>query len=187
LQNVPAPEGLPMVGNGHTGVRMSTTPDFEDAVEAHLWEVHGYLAYRLSSRADVEDLTQATFERALAAWGRYDPGRAGVRTWLLTIAHNLLVDHFRRRASRPESPLRAGDEEPGEEDRLRLGLDPALARAQSGLGERERELVALRFGGDLTGPEIAALTSLSLANVQQILSRALRKLRATLEQGTPGV
>ncbi len=52
----------------------------------------------------------------------------------------------------------------------------------SSSGERERELIALRFGGELTGPEIAELTGLSLANVQQILSRSLRKIRAKLEE-----
>jgi DNA-directed RNA polymerase specialized sigma24 family protein len=50
------------------------------------------------------------------------------------------------------------------------------------LSDRDRELVALRYGGDLTGPEIASLTGLSLANVQQILSRSLRRLRALLDQ-----
>ncbi len=44
-------------------------------------------------------------------------------------------------------------------------------------------MLALRFGGDLTGPEIAALLELSLANVQQILSRSLRKLRVLVEAG----
>ena len=53
----------------------------------------------------------------------------------------------------------------------------ALAR----LTERDREVLALRFGGDMSGPEIAQLMNLSLANVQQILSRSLRKLRGLLE------
>ena len=44
-----------------------------------------------------------------------------------------------------------------------------------------REALALRFGGDLTGPEIAEELGISLANVQQILSRALRRLRLELE------
>jgi DNA-directed RNA polymerase specialized sigma24 family protein len=43
-------------------------------------------------------------------------------------------------------------------------------------------VLALRFGGDLTGPEIAELTGLTLSNVQQILSRSLRRLRAELER-----
>ena len=54
------------------------------------------------------------------------------------------------------------------------------------LGEREREIVALRFGADLSGAEIADLTGLSLANVQQILSRSLKRLRALLEDADPG-
>ena len=64
---------------------------------------------------------------------------------------------------------------------MSLGLDPALERALAELGEREREIIALRFGGDLSGPEIAQLTDLTLANVQQILSRSLRRMRASLE------
>ena len=56
-----------------------------------------------------------------------------------------------------------------------------MADAIAGLNEREGQLIALRYGGDLTGPEIAELTGLTLANVQQILSRTLRKLRGQLE------
>jgi RNA polymerase sigma factor (sigma-70 family) len=61
------------------------------------------------------------------------------------------------------------------------GLGSAeLADALAELTEREREVLALRFGGDLTGAEIAHVLGLSLANVQQITSRALRKLRTLL-------
>ena len=63
------------------------------------------------------------------------------------------------------------------------GVDPELEAALSALGERERELIALRSGADLCGPQIAAVTGLSVANVQQILSRCLRRLRAELEPG----
>jgi len=63
----------------------------------------------------------------------------------------------------------------------RIGLEPELANALDGLAQRDREILALRYGADLTGPEIVELTGLTLANVQQILSRSLRKLRDTLE------
>ena len=62
-----------------------------------------------------------------------------------------------------------------------LGLEPELARALAGLADRDREILALRYGAELTGPEIAELTGLKLANVQQIVSRSLRRLRAALE------
>jgi RNA polymerase sigma-70 factor (ECF subfamily) len=62
-----------------------------------------------------------------------------------------------------------------------LGPSPELERALDTLGQRDREVIALRYGGDMTGPEIAELTGLTLANVQQILSRSLRRLRSELE------
>ena len=157
--------------------------DFAAVYDEHVLAVHGFLAYRLQSRSDAEDLTQQTFERAFRAWGRYDPARASVGTWLLAIARNLLVDHLR--AARPDhrTPLEEVELEalPGAPDTYGLGIDPDLERALRQLSEREREIVALRFGGDLSGPEIAALTGLTLANVQQIISRSLRRMRRSID------
>ncbi len=163
---------------------MAPKPDYSEAFEQHVWEVHGFFAYRLGTRADAEELTQETFERAFRAWARFDPARASARTWLLTIARNLLIDHYRSRGIRPEVALPDELDVPAREEPMSLGLEPALERALAALGEREREIIALRFGGDLTGPEIAAMTGLTLANVQQLLSRSLRRMRALLEGET---
>jgi RNA polymerase sigma factor (sigma-70 family) len=162
-------------------VTLVTVPSFTDAVQSHLDDVYGFLAYRLDSRSDAEDLTQATFERAYRAWGRYDPQRASVRTWLLAIARNLLIDQYRSSKLRGDRPLEDAASLAAPEDRLDLGLDSRLGAALARLAPREREIIALRFGGDLTGPEIARVTGLTLANVQQILSRSLRRLRTELE------
>jgi RNA polymerase sigma-70 factor (ECF subfamily) len=159
--------------------------DFADAYDEQVWNVFGFFAYRVASRSDAEELTQQTFERALRAWSRFDPERAPLGVWLISIARNLLVDHYRRNGASPQQqPLEAASEEQlgSEMPAPNLGIDPALAEALSTLSPRDREIVALRFGADLSGPEIAAATDLSLANVQQILSRALRKLRAQLEE-----
>ena len=155
---------------------------FDEVYDRHVEQVFGFFAYHMRCRADAEDLTQQTFERALRAWGRYDPARAGVATWLLVIARNLLADHLRSgRGDRERSIERLGGEGVlGVEDRYDLGVRPDLERALAQLADRERELIALRFGGDLSCPEIAAVTGLTLANVQQILSRSLRRLRAGL-------
>lgn len=163
--------------------------DFSAVYDQHVWQVYGFFAYRMRDRADAEDLTQQTFERALRSWERYDPKRAGVATWLLVIARNLLVDHFRADRSARRQPL---DELVGDHAALvdageqpDLGIEPDLERALASLGARERELIALRFGGGLTGPEIAEATGLSLANVQQILSRSLRRMRIVIEEAEP--
>jgi len=161
--------------------------DFADAYDDQVGSVYGFFAYRVSSREDAEDLTQQTFERALRAWPRFDPERAPVAVWLMAIARNLLIDHYRRRGGARQEPLEeVGEERLGSEmPNPALGLDPALAEALTTLSPRDREVIALRFGADLTGPEIAELAGLGLANVQQILSRSLRKLRAALEEEKP--
>ena len=164
--------------------RRAARQEIAELYEEHVWGVYGFFGYRVGSRADAEDLTQLTFERALRAWSRFDPNRASARTWLMSIAGNLLIDHYRRDRSTRQEPIEdhLSRRELITED-AEVGLSPDLAAALEQLGERERELIALRFGGELTGPEIAELTGLSLANVQQILSRALRKVRAKLEDG----
>jgi RNA polymerase sigma factor (sigma-70 family) len=154
---------------------------FARTYDEHVGRVFGFFGYRLGSRAEAEDLTQATFERALRSWRRFDPAKGSERTWLMTIAWNLLVDHYRqarKTASLDEVEIPDSRVESGAVDDL---VSAELATALEGLGDREREILALRFGGDLTGPEIAEITDLSLANVQQITSRGLRKLRKRLE------
>ena len=152
---------------------------FADAYDEHVWHVYGFFAYRVSGREEAEDLTQATWERALRAWPRYDPERAQPLTWLMAIARNLLVDHHR--AHRATEPIDDEEAIGGEvSDTASIGLAPELERALETLSPREREVIALRYGADLTGPEIAELTETSLASVQQALSRALRHLRETL-------
>lgn len=161
------------------------------AYDEHVWDVYGFFGYRVARREEAEDLTQATFERAARAWERFDPERGTVQTWLLAIARNLLIDHYRSGRAASERPLGEGgvDEaalglvEPAPPP---LGPSPELEAALEGLSDRAREVVALRFGGDLSGAQIAELTGLSLANVQQILSRALRALREELS-GEPAV
>jgi RNA polymerase sigma factor (sigma-70 family) len=158
--------------------------EFAGVYDEHVWDVYGFFGYRLNSRADAEDLTQQTFERALKAWSRFDEHKGTAAAWLMSIARNLLIDHYRRDRSRqhdsiddPEQDLALPHAEGPEAD---LGISAELASALAQLPDRQRELVALRYGADLTGPEIAELTGLTLANVQQLLSRGLRRLRDEL-------
>ena len=163
-----------------------TDESFARIYDEHVWDVYGFIGYRVSSRSDAEDLTQVTFERALRAWGRYDPRRASARTWLLAIARNLLIDFFRQRRIDTE-PLSENVGSNGANGHLAtidhpsIGVSAELEAALATLSDRERELVALRYGAELKGPEIAELTGLSLANVQQILSRSIRRLRDVLQ------
>jgi RNA polymerase sigma factor (sigma-70 family) len=162
-------------------VGSSQSVDLAKMYEDHLSRVYGFFAFRLRPGPDAEDLTATTFERAMRHAHRYDAARATQATWLMAIAQNALVDHFRHHGRRPEDLIDASgfDELPAgaSGDGPRLGVSPELETALSALGDREREVVALRFGGELRGKEIAAVTGLSEANVHQILSRSMKELR----------
>ena len=149
--------------------------------DEHVWTVYGFFGYRVRTRQEAEDLTHATFEKALKAWRTFDERKGSFRTWVMVIAKNLLVDYYRRDHSALHRPL--GDLESLEEAAPHqggpepVGISPELETALETLSDRERELIALRFGGDMSGAEVARTTGLSVDNVHQILSRALRKLR----------
>src|SRR4051794_26418732 len=84
--------------------RVQDDGELRELYRRHVRTVYAFFAYSVA--ADVaEDLTSATFERVLRAWDSYDPARAGERTWILTIARNLLTDHFRRNRRGREAPL----------------------------------------------------------------------------------
>lgn len=164
---------------------MSDDELFVHVYEEYLDQVFGFIAYRIGTRDVAEDLTQATFEKALGAWNRFDPDRSSPRTWLLSIANNVVIDHYRRaehRVTRRFTELESDGDAFADPASVTpdLGVSADLAEALNELDERSRRLIAMRYGADLTGPEIAAATGLSLANVQQILSRATRNLRAML-------
>ena len=152
--------------------------NFDIAYGETVSAVYGYLAYRVGSVEEAEDLTQETFERACKAWSRFDPRNGKPRTWLLMIARNAYIDSRRRgapvrAAPRPEP---TGELRPDE----RLGPDPELAAALRKLKRPERDAIALCFGAELSIPDVAEVTGTSVAGAQQVLSRSLRRLRALL-------
>jgi RNA polymerase sigma factor (sigma-70 family) len=174
---------------------MARTPhDRQDELRrvyrAHVRAVFGFFAYAVG-REEAEDLTSQTFERVVRAWDSFDAAKASERTWILSIARNALTDHFRRRSHRQALST---DEHPALLDSV-LDTDDPLARQLTieslkewlgALGERERLVLALHFGADLSAADIAEATQLSVANVHQIVSRSLRKLRDAAERGLSG-
>jgi RNA polymerase sigma factor (sigma-70 family) len=164
---------------------MSPMPDeaFERLYAEHAQPLYAFLSYRTGDRVLAEDLLADTFERALGARRRFDRRKASEKTWLYAIALNRLRDHVRRRGSETRAIERVavgvsagsggGIEEIADRD--------LVARGLSTLSEDEREAIALRFGGDLTVPEIAKLTKEPLTTVEGRVYRALRKLREAID------
>jgi RNA polymerase sigma-70 factor (ECF subfamily) len=155
---------------------------FERLYAEHAQALYGFLSYRTGDRVLAEDLLADTFERALRARGRFDRRKASEKTWLYAIALNLLRDQVRRRGSESKALERvavgvSGASGGGIEQIADRDL---VGRSLGALSEEEREAIALRFGADLTVPEIAKLIAEPLSTVEGRVYRALRKLRETI-------
>jgi RNA polymerase sigma factor (sigma-70 family) len=157
--------------------------DFERLYDEHAQALFGFLAYRTGDRALAEDLLADTFEKALRARRRFDPRKGSTKTWLYSIALNTLRDQMRRRAAAERAGEQLADPaaEEGSDEAEAVAQRDELSRALATLKEEEREVVALRYGADLTVPEIAKLKKEKLTTIEGRVYRALRKLRERLD------
>jgi RNA polymerase sigma-70 factor, ECF subfamily len=141
-------------------------------------DVHGYALSLLGDRASAEEVTALAFERLLRARRRLDPRRGSPRALLFTIARNAALDELRRRRRRPQAEVElaavpsavAGDTEQVER---RESVRAALLALQP----RDREIVLLKFHGQLTNAELARAMGISESNAGTRLHRALERLR----------
>ena len=155
--------------------------EFERLYGEHAERLFSFLAYRTGDRLLAEDLLADTFERALRARRRFDRERGSERTWLYTIALNLLRDHGRRRGAEGRALERAGVSDVEESFVESAETRQDLARSLDALSDQEREAIALRYGGGLTVPEIARLKRERLTTIEGRVYRALEKLRRELD------
>jgi RNA polymerase sigma-70 factor, ECF subfamily len=155
-----------------------SSASFAAAVRNNLDAVYRYLLTMTKDAVVAEDLTGETFERALRRWHRFDPSRAGEKTWLLMLARSAALDHFRAEARRLRREERFAEDHPYErtEAPIDLGLSPALEEALGELSAAEREVIALRVVVELDGDTAARVLGISRTSCSTRLSRALRKL-----------
>jgi RNA polymerase sigma-70 factor, ECF subfamily len=137
--------------------------------------VYAYVAYRVGDGPDAEDLTSETFERAIRYRKSYDPKKGEPVAWLLGIAKRCIDG----RGPMLELATENADEPVAsdlEEDTIRR---LTVSRAVGGLDERDRELIALRYGADLTARQIGELLGARTNAIEVALHRALGRLRET--------
>lgn len=151
--------------------------------EAVYWEqmprIYNFFRYRCYDDALAEDLTAMTFERAWKHRESYRSDLSAFSTWLFTIARNLATDHFRKlRDVIPlETIINIGSGRPVEEHIQRDNEFARLSALLSQLSSKEQELIALKYGAEMTNRAIADVTGLSESNVGTTLHRIVQRLR----------
>lgn len=154
--------------------------DWDALYAEQLPRIYNYFRFRLGDSAEAEDLTSRTFEKAWRGRTHYRRDRAGFSTWLYTIAQNVGRDHLRsRRSHLPiDAALEVTVERTPQDEIERASNLVRLAALTARLPERERELIAFKYGAALNNRQIAKLTGLSESNVGTLLHRAVQALRS---------
>ena len=134
-----------------------------------------------SSDAEAEDITHDTFVKALGSLVKYEP-RAGVPfiAWLMTIGINAARKRRARAARTEESSLGPSDDATPLHDADVL-MKKTLLAALAELPERDRQIVSLRYGAELSADEVAEVVGVSAANVRKICERQRQQLLQRLE------
>jgi RNA polymerase sigma-70 factor (ECF subfamily) len=156
----------------------SKTVDWEAVYRTEMPRIYNFLRYRLHDELVAEDLTAVTFEKAWRYRHTYRPNESAFTTWLFTIARNSATDHLRREQEHEPLPESAVSPAPAPEEAISQQQDLALLhRLLAELPDREQEILALKYGAELSNRDIARQMGLTAVNVGIILYRTLRKLR----------
>lgn len=159
---------------------------FTRLYDIYVGRVYRHISYRVATVADVEDLTQEVFVRAWRSIRRYKPGERPFLAWLYTIAHNLVIDYYRKKGREHvvslEEPLgKIGTRlDPNIEEVLDLDV---VRRMLERLPGDQQQVLMLRFVEGLDYIDVAAALGKSQGAVRVIQLRALRRLRQLLEEG----
>lgn len=151
--------------------------------------VYGYA--RGQGATDPEGLVNDTFSRAFRRLDSFSGDSAALRSWIFTIAHNVLIDERRRAARRPveAGPVEDHDAtetvESAEAAALRTIEEQRVRWLLGQLAPDQREVLTLRLLGDMTIAQVAEVLGRSVGATKALQRRGLNRLRSILEQGVP--
>jgi RNA polymerase sigma-70 factor (ECF subfamily) len=154
--------------------------------DLHAPRIYAYIYRRVGDVHLAEDLTGDVFVRVIRAIQSEQFWHTSFRAWLYRIAHNLVVDHFRRKTPTDDLALAERVAATGDDpvttvdDRL---SGQRLQEAIAHLTPDQQQVLALRFGEGTTARETAEVLGKSVGAVEALQHRALSALRRIMERG----
>ncbi len=151
--------------------------------ETYFDKIYRYVAFKIGDKTEAEDLTQQVFVNAYKSIPSYDVRGIPFSAWLFRIAHNQVVDHLRRRSKQSpavlnEAMVSSGDD-PVQIAERRVDIQQVM-EATKRLTEAQREVIQLRFAGELPIAEVARLMKKSEGAVKALQHSAILALRRIL-------
>jgi RNA polymerase sigma-70 factor (ECF subfamily) len=155
---------------------------FAELYEAYFDKIYRYIVLKTGDRTEAEDMTQQVFLKALKSLPAYKYKDVPFSAWLYRIAHNQMVDHFRRSGRQQSCELTdeitPDDPEgnPEHQTELKINIE-GLVKATRQLTRAQQEVIALRFSSDLPVAEVARLMGRSEGAVKALQHSAVLALR----------
>jgi RNA polymerase sigma-70 factor, ECF subfamily len=161
---------------------------FAALYDRYVDQVYGFVLRRVRSTELAEDLTSDVFLRALRRIDGFRWQGVDIGAWLMTIARNRVMDHYKSARTRLEhvadevddQPVSGGRDDP-EQAALAQDMSEALQLAMDELSDDHREILALRFVQGLSVEESAAAMGRSQGAIKALQYRALRALAALMK------
>jgi RNA polymerase sigma-70 factor, ECF subfamily len=158
--------------------------DWQEVYEHTLPRMFHYFCYKVGDPIIAEELTSITLEKAWKGRSNFRKDIGQFQAWLVGIARNVASDYFQNRTKEisldeiAESDLTSSFDDDVQRKLEYLTILTILSR----FPDREKELIAMKYGAELTNREIARIIGLSESNVGTILHRVVNKLRIEWEK-----
>ena len=156
---------------------------FTQLYEEHFDKIYRYVTLKIGNKTEAEDMTQQVFLNALQSISSFKWKGIPFSAWLFRIAHNLVVDYLRKKTKQTTTPLDeslvSSDSNPQLMAEHKLDIE-RLVSATKQLTRAQREVISLRFAGELPVAQVANVMGRSQGAVKALQRSAIIALRKTL-------
>lgn len=163
---------------------------FGQLYDEYVEQIFRYVYYKLGNFAEAQDITGQTFLKAFENIDSYEVRDVAFSSWLYRIAHNMVVDHFRRESRRESVSI---DEQPPTPSDRGNPVEAVMAdmeserlyRAMQKLTHNQREVLVLKFVDNLSNGQVAEIMGISVGAVKSTQKRGLLSLNRILSNSAP--
>ena len=169
--------------NERTETRKPNEAKLASLYEEYYDKIAHYAYTHIGDRSEAENIAGEVFLKALESLKSYRERGIPMQAWLFRIAHNLVVDHLRKVAKRKTVSIDtveiAGDIDPVTAVEKSIEIE-RLIKAMDQLTQQQKEVLRLRFFGELTSKETGSILRKSDGAVREMQRTAIEKLRKLL-------
>ena len=159
---------------------------FAQLYENHFDKIYRYVTLRIGNKTEAEDMTQQVFLKVLQSITSFKWRGIPFSAWLFRIAHNQVVDYLRKQTKQATSPLNESLVSSNSNLQLmaehKLDIEQLIS-ATKRLTEAQRQVISLRFAGELPVAQVAEVMGKSQWAVKALQHSAIVALRKTLRVG----